>query len=87
MKRAMKALLIAILGGYCLSWASVVGAADSASPAKSAVSAAAQDVPVIQIPEPKHDFGEAPEGSEVVHDFKIMNTGKAELLIEQVRPG
>ena len=87
MKRALKAFLFVILGGFCLSWAHAVGAADNASQSKPAVPAASQDIPVVQIPEPKYDFGEVVEGSEVIHDFKIMNTGKAELQIEQVRPG
>ena len=87
MKRALKVCLFVIVGGYCLSWAHAVGAAGNVSQPNPAVPAAAQDTPVIQIPEPTYNFGEAVEGSEVVHDFKIMNTGKVELQIEQVRPG
>lgn len=84
MKRAFKVCLFVIIGGFCLSWAYAAGNASQSGPA---VPAAAQESPVVQVPEPKYDFGEAVEGSEVIHDFKIMNTGKAELQIEQVRPG
>ena len=87
MKRTIKVCLAVIAGGFCLSWAYATGAADNASQSGRAVPAAAQGIPVVQIPEPKYDFGEAVEGSEVIHDFKIMNTGKVELQIEQVRPG
>jgi len=86
MKRAFKVWLFIIVG-FFLSWAHVVGIAGNASQSQSALPAASQDTPVVQIPEPKHDFGEAAEGSEVIHDFKIVNSGKAELKIEQVRPG
>ncbi len=41
----------------------------------------------IQLPETSFDFGEAVEGSEVMHEFVVKNTGNAVLQIQQVRPG
>jgi hypothetical protein len=49
--------------------------------------ASVQGTPSLQLVNPLHDFGEALEGSEVVHEFKIRNTGKGVLQIDQVRPG
>jgi hypothetical protein len=42
---------------------------------------------VLEIPEMTHDFGEVMEGDSVIHEFKVRNTGKSDLEINQVRPG
>jgi len=34
----------------------------------------------------EHDFGQVMEGEKVVHTFEVLNTGKADLLIQSVRP-
>jgi len=34
----------------------------------------------------EHDFGQVKEGEKVVHVFEVLNTGKADLLIQNVRP-
>ncbi len=87
MNRTFKLCLFAVVGCFCLMWAHTAETADDASQPKQATQAAPQNAPVIQIPEATYDFGEVSEGIEVVHDFKIKNTGKADLQIDQVRPG
>ena len=57
------------------------------SPIKSPAASSSQDAPVMEIPEMTHDFGEVMEGDEVVYEFKVRNTGKSDLQIDQVRPG
>lgn len=43
--------------------------------------------PVAEITEPNFDFGEVFEQAEYAHVFIVRNRGKAELLIEDVKPG
>lgn len=77
----------------CLLWFSEAYAADvpktlsPPTPPDSSVSASSQKVPVIQLPETSHDFGEVPEGNTIRYDFKVKNTGEEVLKIERVRPG
>ena len=87
MNRTFKLCLFAIVGCFCLIWVHTAEPAGDASQPKPATQAVPQNAPSIQIPEATYDFGEVAEGKEVVHDFKIKNTGKAELQIDQVRPG
>ena len=47
------------------------GAADESAPAGA--------VPEIFFPEPTHDFGTAPQGEKVSHEFVVKNTGTAPL--------
>jgi hypothetical protein len=42
-------------------------------------------LPTIQIPEPKHDFGQVTEGGKLTHVFKVRNVGAGALHIDQVR--
>ncbi len=46
-----------------------------------------QDQPQISLDSTKYDAGEVGEGSEVVHDFTVKNTGTAELNISRVKAG
>lgn len=39
------------------------------------------DFPVMTFDQPIHDFGTVAEGTEVVHEFKFKNTGKAALVV------
>ncbi len=87
MKRVFRPCLLVLLWCLCLSWAHAADPAGKSAQPKPAAPAASPEAPVLQIPEATHDFGEVFEGVEVVHDFKIKNTGKGELQIEQVRPG
>jgi hypothetical protein len=87
MNRVFKSCLLVLLWCFCLSWAQAADTAGKPAQTKPATQAASPDAPVLQVPEPTYDFGEVFEGVEVSHDFKIKNTGKTELLIEQVRPG
>ena len=34
----------------------------------------------------EHDFGQVEEGIKVVHVYEVLNTGKADLLLQSVRP-
>ena len=34
----------------------------------------------------EHDFGQVQEGEKVAHVFEVLNTGKADLLLQSVRP-
>lgn len=86
MKRAF-GLFLSILAGCCyFSWAAVVGAAGEAPKPNPGAPTASQNAPVIQVLEQTYNFGEAFEGAELVREFKVKNTGKADLQIDQVRP-
>lgn len=49
--------------------------------------AGAEGAPVFMSPEPVYEFSPVLEGSEVVHDFIVRNTGTAELVIDRVKTG
>jgi hypothetical protein len=87
MKRVIKTCLFLAAWCFCLSWAQAADSPGKPAQPKSPAPAASQEAPVIQVPEATYDFGEALEGVEVSHDYKVKNTGKTELQIEQVRPG
>ncbi|MBA3036927.1 MAG: DUF1573 domain-containing protein [Desulfobacterium sp.] len=46
-----------------------------------------QDQPNAVIPNSSYEFDQIPEGTKVVHDFVVQNTGKAPLEIYQVITG
>jgi hypothetical protein len=43
--------------------------------------------PEIFVPQLRHDFGKVFEQEKYVHDFVVKNRGKADLIIERVKPG
>lgn len=43
--------------------------------------------PEIFLPELRHDFGKVFEQEKYEHDFVVKNRGKADLVIEKVKPG
>jgi hypothetical protein len=43
--------------------------------------------PEIFVPQIRHDFGKVFEQDKYEHDFIIQNRGKADLIIEKVKPG
>ena len=43
--------------------------------------------PKIYVPQIRHDFGKVFEQKTFEHDFVVKNTGKADLIIEKVKPG
>ncbi len=49
----------------------------------------AQDAlkPVIYLPQLRHDFGKTFELDKYEHNFVVKNRGKADLVIEKVKPG
>jgi hypothetical protein len=88
MNRIFKSCLLVLLWCFCVSGAHAADpAAGKPAQTKPAAPTASPDAPVIQVPEATYDFGEAFEGVEVSHDYKVKNAGKTELQIEQVRPG
>jgi hypothetical protein len=44
-------------------------------------------VPIIEIENPTHDFGQVNQGEIVKHDFRVFNRGSAPLEIRRVKPG
>jgi hypothetical protein len=55
-----------------------------------AAAGAAQDKaarPLAEFSELTFDFGEVFEQTEYAHTFVVRNTGKADLIIEDVKPG
>lgn len=53
-----------------------------ASPTQKSVA----DGPVLEVPEPVHDFGRVAKGDIISHDFEIRNTGTEPLEIRRVTP-
>jgi hypothetical protein len=49
--------------------------------------AAGQAAPVASLPEKSFNFDPVVEGTEVVHDFVIQNTGNGDLKIHRVSTG
>ena len=43
--------------------------------------------PEIFLPQIRHDFGKVFEQETYEHDFIVQNRGKADLVIERVKPG
>lgn len=68
----MRGAALALLAGFVL--VSFVMAQDDSEP-------------TIVIEEMIHQLGEQYERETFSHKFKVKNTGKADLLIEQVKPG
>jgi hypothetical protein len=87
MSRVFRSCLFLLMLGFCVRGGYAADPANNPSQSKPTIPAASQMAPLLQVPEATHDFGEVLEGGEVAHDFKIKNTGKGELQIEQVRPG
>lgn len=56
-------------------------------PGATPATASSQDAPVLEILDTVYDFGEINEDKEVAHEFVVRNRGKAELKINEVRPG
>ena len=48
---------------------------------------AATEGPVVFFPEPRYAFDEVLEGTELLHDFVIMNKGDSTLEVKKVNPG
>ena len=44
-------------------------------------------LPIIEVETPTFDFGRAPQGEVVKHDFRVCNRGAAPLDIKSVKPG
>ena len=53
----------------------------------TAVGAQDGNTPTIIIEEMRHDLGKQYERKVFRHKFKVKNTGKADLMIEKVKPG
>ena len=72
-----KPFFVVVLSGFLLM--SIGGAIHSQEDSKN--------VPVAVFPEASFDFGSVPEGTQVVHEYKIRNMGSALLKIKRVRAG
>lgn len=70
-----RAIAVALLVGVLLVLAGAIGAQNSGPQ------------PVAEFKETNFDFGEVFEQAEYRHIFIVKNTGKADLLIESVKPG
>jgi hypothetical protein len=44
-------------------------------------------LPIVEVEMPTYDFGRAPQGEVVKHDFRVFNRGAAPLDIMSVKPG
>lgn len=64
---------------------SVAAATDTKTDTKKAGDEGPQ--PAIVMPELRHDMGEVFERDKYAHVFKVQNTGKADLVIKNVKPG
>lgn len=53
----------------------------------ASVSCAGEGKPVAVMETDTYDFGEVFEGTDVIHDFIIKNTGDADLEIKEVKAG
>ncbi len=87
MNKSLMGVLVGLLVFCCADLARAVEGAKTLSGKGSHAVAPAQETPSLQVVNPLHDFGEAMEGSEVVHEFRIRNSGKGVLQVDQVRPG
>ncbi|MDX9703648.1 MAG: DUF1573 domain-containing protein [Candidatus Auribacterota bacterium] len=59
----------------------------NASDAKGAVqSDQTQPAPKVMFPEPVWDFGKIKQGEKVSHTYRVINSGTADLVIQQIRP-
>ncbi|MBC2710195.1 MAG: DUF1573 domain-containing protein [Desulfosarcina sp.] len=89
----MNVRILAFTAMLVMLWgvAATVGAADQAtgkdstSQALSAV--AASEKPGAVLPELKYEFDPVVDGTQVIHDFTIKNTGNGPLAITKVKTG
>ncbi len=72
-----KSFLVIVLVAAAIVYAGAGGAQDRADGPK----------PKAEIRESRFDFGEIFERAEYAHEFVIKNVGKADLVIEEVKPG
>lgn len=63
------------------------GYAQNTAPAPAPAPAPGGKRPVIEIPTTSFDFGDLYHQDQYTHAFTVKNTGKADLLIEDVKPG
>ncbi len=85
-KSLMGALVVFLV--FCFADLATAAEGAKTAPARGAHTVApAQATPSLQVANALHDFGEAMEGSEVVHEFRIRNSGKGVLQVDEVRPG
>ncbi|MEM5786134.1 MAG: DUF1573 domain-containing protein [Syntrophobacteraceae bacterium] len=73
-------VLLALFAGYEGAWA-----AKGSGAAGAVMASPPPEPPIINIPQLVYNFGEVFEGTEVVHEFTVKNTGKGVLNIERVK--
>lgn len=64
----------------------LVAGAVHAQPKRKTITLEADGQPQIKFESPTHDFGTIKEGTMAVHEFIFTNTGKAPLLLSEVKP-
>lgn len=87
MSKSLMGVLVGLLVFCCADLARAAEGVKTVPGKGSQAISPALAVPSLQVVNPLHDFGEAMEGSEVVHEFRIRNSGKGLLQVDQVRPG
>lgn len=77
----MKALKVVVVAAACVIWMSgflLAAEKQAMEPVKA---------PSIEVPQETYEFNKIVEGQEVLHDFKIRNSGQGQLEILKVKPG
>jgi len=87
MKKFVGGLTLAAVVSLCLI--SMAVATDTKTPAKAGTETKEDEglQPAIVIDELRHDMGEVYEQDKFKHVFKVRNTGEADLVIKNVKPG
>ena len=81
--------MVVILGAltFVLAVAGLVVAQEASKAVAPKKAAASGPQPIIEIPKMKHDFGEVYEADKFEYTFTVKNKGKADLVIQDVKPG
>ena len=81
--------MVVILGAltFVLAIAGLVIAQEASKPSAPKKEAATGPQPIIEIPKMRHDFGEVYEADKYEYTFVVKNKGKADLVIQDVKPG
>lgn len=81
--------MVVILGAltFVLAVAGLVVAQEASKTDAPKKEAASGPRPIIEIPKMRHDFGEVYESDKFEYTFLVRNKGKADLVIQDVKPG
>jgi Protein of unknown function (DUF1573) len=81
--------MVVILGAltFVIAVAGLVVAQEASKTGAPKKVAASGPQPIIEIPKMRHDFGEVYEADKFEYTFIVKNKGKADLVIQDVKPG